>query len=108
LAVILSAGPAYAEGYDKPAMGNPPSNYKLYNGPRSSVDDNTGMESVKVGSTTVLVPDGMKIYQSDAQIILEETDAYMGRKFRDLESELKKVKKDLQDLKKEVDELKNE
>lgn len=106
-AVILSAGPAYAEGSGKPATGNLPADYKVYDGPRGEVDDETGMEEVKIGGSTVVVPKGMEIYLSGAQIILEETDAYMGRKFRDLQSELETVKKDLGDLKKEVDKLKN-
>ena len=47
-----------------------------------------------------------EIYETDGQVILEETDAYMGRRFIETEARLKEIEGTLKDLKKEIEDLK--
>ncbi len=64
------------------------------------------MESIKVGNTTVFIPEGMKVYETEGQVILEDDNAYMGRRFRETEERLKAIDETLRDLKKEIEDLK--
>jgi len=110
---ILSANFIYAQGNYNRAIAGPASYYKLYSGPREKVAGSPGMESVKIGNTTVLAPEGMNIYEGDGQVILEEIDAYLGRRFneidehiKEMDEHLKRIDETLEDLKKETEELK--
>lgn len=104
---ILSANFIYAQSNYNRAILGPASYYKPYTGPREKNPDAPGMETVKIGNTTVVAPEGMKIYEGDGQIILEETDAYMGRRFKVIDDHLKEMDETLGGLKKEIEDLKN-
>jgi len=109
---VLSAGFIYAGenfnqgNYNKIGMPRPADYYKPYVGPREKVADSPGMEFVKIGNTTVFVPEDMKIYEGEGRIILEETDPYMARKFKETQEHLEKIDAALEELKKEIEALK--
>lgn len=103
---VLSVNFIYAqEVYNKGGM-HPSDSYKLYSAPREKVAGSPGMESIKVGNTTVFIPEGMKVYETEGQVILEDDDAYMGRRFKETEARLKAIEETLKDLKKEIEDLK--
>ena len=93
------------EVYNRASM-HPSDSYKPYSAPREKIADSPGMESIKVGNTTVFIPEGMKVYETEGQVILEDDNAYMGRRFRETEERLKAIDETLRDLKKEIEDLK--
>jgi hypothetical protein len=66
-----------------------------------------GMELIQVGANVfVVAPKGSKVRQEDTRIIVERTNAYMMRRFQDIEDRLTQLKAEQEQLKKEIEKIK--
>jgi TolA-binding protein len=53
-----------------------------------------------------VAPKGSKVRQEDTRIIVERTNAYMMRRFQDIEDRLTQLKAEQEQLKKEIEKIK--
>ncbi|GEM_PF-5023663 len=61
-----------------------------------------GMEEVKMGDATVIIPKGSKIYKHENVYTYETPEAYAARKIDGLEARVVSLEKDNKDLKQKV------
>jgi len=96
--LLFSSGSIFAKEYGKVGVISS----------KTGSDSNTeseippGMEMKKVGSTSLLVPKGAKLYKRGAATFVEGASAYSARKFETMESRLDKIEKSIKELKEEI------
>jgi len=67
-----------------------------------------GTEVVEMEGLKIIVPKGKKIYSQDGLVIVEESDAYLGRKLDAVEMRLEHLEKEQKELKEEMERLKKD
>ncbi len=65
-----------------------------------------GMERKKIGGINLRVPEGTAVYQIGPNIIREELDEYVGRRFKETENRIEKLEKSQKELHREIEQLK--
>ncbi|MFA6636153.1 MAG: hypothetical protein WCV56_03435 [Candidatus Omnitrophota bacterium] len=79
-------------------------------GYRQSSGDETevppGMESVRIGTTTLILPRGLRVKKEGGRFLMEEFSEYTTRRFVEMERELAGLKEREEGLKSEIEELK--
>jgi hypothetical protein len=64
-----------------------------------------GMERVKVGSSTMVIPEGKQSYKEGSQVWWENADQYMARRFKDMDDRIKKIEERLLKMEEDIKEL---
>ncbi len=65
-----------------------------------------GMERKRVGGINLRVPKGAEVYQDGPNVIMEELEEYIARKFKEMEDRIGKIEKNQEELNKEIKRLK--
>ena len=88
--------------YTGPANNAPTSSDASYSIPIESAPIPPGMEIVRSGDVSVVVPKGSQLRKMNDMFIIESPEEYAARKFEVVEHRLDQLEKDLAEMKKEL------
>ena len=101
--IIFNASGSSAEEPVSPEYGD---SHTALDNKESAIDIPTGMELRKVGSISMIVPEGTQVSRKNSLVVMEGPDEYAARNIYEMKGRLMTLEARQHDLKKELDNLK--
>jgi hypothetical protein len=100
--IIFNASVSSAEEPVAPEYGE---SHTALDNKESAIDIPPGMELRKVGSISMIVPEGTQVSRKNSLVVMEGPDEYAARNIYEMKGRLMALEAQQHDLKKELDDL---